>query len=42
MDVLNNKLFDICKKRIGIQRPIFNKVVNSGKMSEWSVSSCLE
>ena len=35
------KLFDICKKRIGINRSVFEKIVCSGDLSEWSVASCL-
>ena len=37
----NNKLFDICKKRIGLARPVFDKIVASGDLKDWSVGSCL-
>lgn len=37
----NNKLFDICKKRIGLSRPVFDKIVASGDLKDWSVGSCL-
>jgi hypothetical protein len=41
MEVKNNKLYDLCKKKIGIDRAVFNKAIDSGDVHEWSVESCL-
>lgn len=41
VELHNNKLYDICKKRIGLTRPVFDKIVSSGDLKDWTVGSCL-
>ena len=35
------KLFDLCKKKLGIDRKVFDQAINSGDLHEWSVEACL-
>ena len=37
----HNKLYDIVKKKIGMTRPIFDTIINSNDMIEWSVGASL-
>ena len=41
MEVNNNKLFDLVKKKIGMQKPIFSSIIGSDDLFEWSVEACL-
>lgn len=37
----HQKLFDLVKKKIGMTRPVFDAIVASNDMIEWSVGACL-
>ena len=41
MDTKHSKLFELAKKKIGITKEVFNKVIESGDMFEWSIEACL-
>lgn len=37
----HQRLFDLVKKKIGMTRPVFDAIVASNDMLEWSVGACL-
>jgi len=41
MDQKHQKLYELCKKKIGIEKSVFNKVIESGDICEWSIEACL-
>jgi hypothetical protein len=41
MEQKHNKLFIQSKKKLGIEKDVFTKIVNSGDMFEWSVEAVL-
>jgi hypothetical protein len=41
MELKHQKLFELAKKKIGIDRQVFNKVIESGDIREWSIEACL-
>lgn len=42
MTIQNNKLYNTVKKKIGMQKAVFDAIIQSqGDMFEWSVEACL-
>lgn len=41
METKHQKLFELAKKKIGIDRQVFNKIIESGDIREWSIEACL-
>lgn len=41
MEVKHTKLYELTKKKLGIEKAVFDKVINSGDMFEWSVEAVL-
>ena len=41
MDAKHQKLYELAKKKIGISKDVFNKIIESGDMFEWSIEACL-
>ena len=41
MEQKHQKLYQAVKKKIGMQKTVFDTIVESGDMIEWSVEACL-
>jgi len=41
MENKHDKLFDLAKKKIGIEKSVYDKIILSGDMFEWSIAACL-
>lgn len=41
MELNNQKLYELSKKRVGISKAVFEEIVKEGDLVEWSVANCL-
>lgn len=41
MEAKHQKLFELAKKKLGIERSVFNRIIESGDIREWSIEACL-
>lgn len=41
MEVKHSRLFDLVKKKLGIKKEVFDSIISSNDMFEWSVEACL-
>lgn len=41
MEQKHQKLYQVVKKKIGMQKSVFDAIIDSGDMFEWSVEACL-
>lgn len=37
----HQKLYDVVKKKLGLTRSLFDKIISSGDIYEWSIGACL-